>query len=348
MTSSTDEQVYSLLLKLGTATINQLASILKRKHETVARAVQRLEENGRVNTLRNGNKRYVTLRPDSHTKRVRPVSQNLPPKTGNKSEVYARGSSEIPFMRAKTVSERVPLDGFVLHPSTRGCDIGREWVRCHINGTYNIRIRTIGDFKAYNRDDDVAINWKLSNLNTNKAYNGKVFLKGTDTQAYSIRAVESKGGSLELLSVYVHPRYIFHKGHETTSEIEFKQQVKDVCKALEVHGWEFDYESIELKGQFHTGINDSVLGSLVGPYNQTPEDQLHFDHSHGIPECEVYGSDADTVELMVNLPNTIRGMAESLELLTNLVNQIIEVQTKTITLMVPKNENQTAYDVMFR
>ena len=348
MTQETDEAVYRVLLELGTATINQIARRLQRKHETIARAVQHLEESGKVNVLKNGNTKYVSLRPDSTTKRVRPVDEKCYNKKGKQDEVYARTSCDSPFCRSKSVAERVPIPGFVCHPQTKGCDLGREWTRMHVNGMYQINIRKVGDFKPYNREDDVAIQWSTSYLNTNTAYNGKIFLKGTDTQAFNVRAVSTKDGGLATLLVYIHPRYVFHLGHEATAYREFREQVKDVCSALEVHGWQFDYESIQINGELHTGINDPILGSKVGKYNQLPGDKLHFDHSHGIPECEVYGSDPDTVELMVNLPDTIRGMAESLELLTSLVNQIIEVQTKTITLMVPKNDNQTAYDVMFR
>lgn len=348
MTASTDQDVYSLLQRLGTATINQLARQLGRKHEVVARAVQRLEESGKVNVLKSGNTRYVSLRPVSPNKRVRPADNKSTYKRWKQDEVYARSSCDPPVLRAKSVAERVPLDGFVCHPQTKGCDLGRDWVRSHVNGEFQIAIKNVGDFKPYNRADDVAIEWRTSYLNTNTAYNGKVFLKDADTQAFSIRAVESKGGKLATLSVFVHPRYIYHKGHEHTAYAEFTQQVKDVCGALEVHGWQFDYGSITLAGELHTAINDAVLGSKVGRYNQMPGDTLHYDHSHGIPECEVYGSDPDTVELMVKLPETIRAMSESLELLTSLVNQIIEVQTKTVTMIMPKNDTQTTFDSMFR
>lgn len=347
MSENLDQDVYSLLQRLGTATINQLASILKRKHETVSRAVLRLEENGQVSILKNGRTRYVSLRPSSANKRVRPAVQKEGRKGGNDNEVYARTSCDFSITRAKIPAERVPLDGFVLHPSVRGCDVGREWVRVHNNGEYQVKIVQVGDFRSYNRNDDVAISWDTAFLNTNKAYNGKVFLKDTDLSAYSIRAVESKDGSLSILSVWIHPRYVFYKNHEATAYNEFTQQVKDVCKALEVHGWQFDYDTIEMKGQLHTGINDPITGSQVGRYNQTPGDSLHFDHSHGIPECEVYGSDPDTVELMVNLPQVIRSMSESLEMLTNLVNQIIEVQTKTVSIVIPKQQGNNN-DIMFR
>lgn len=40
-------------------------------------------------------------------------------------------------------------------------------------------------------------------------------------------------------------------------------------------------------------------------------------------------------------------MSESLEMLTNLVNQIIEVQAKTVSIVMPKQDSQTN-DVMFR
>lgn len=347
LTESTDQDVYSVLLQLGTATINQVARRLKRKHETISRAVLSLEEKGKVNIWKKGNVKYVSLRPDSTTKRVRPDSRKMEEKQGGNNEVYARTSYNSPITRAKMVSERVPLDGFVLHPDTRGADVGREWVRVHVNGEYQVKIDQVGDFKPYNRNDDVSIVWKTAYLNTNTAYNGKVFLKGTDNTAFSVRAVESKDGALGTLSVWIHPRYVYYKNHEATAYSEFTQQVKDVCQALEVHGWHFDYDSITICGELHTGINDPIIGAKVGRYNQTPSDSLHFDHSHGIPECEVYGSDPDTVELMVNLPEVIRSMSESLEMLTNLVNQIIEVQAKTVSIVMPKQDSQTN-DVMFR
>ena len=342
-----DSQVYALLLKFGTDTINGLARRLNRKHETVAKSVERLEESGKVDVLKNGNTRYVSVHPDSTNKRVKPDYKNRYNKKGNQNEGYAHPSLTDSILRAKSLNERVPIPGFVLHPGTRGCDVSREWLRMHVSGEYQIKVRKVGDFHQFNRNDDVAIRWEVSHLNTNTAYNGKVFLKGADGQAYSIRAVSNREGAVGLLSVHVHPRYIFHKGHEETALAEFRQQVKDVCEALEVHGWGFNYDSIELNGELHTGINDTVMASKVGRYNQTPGDTLHFDHSHGIPECEVYGSDPDTVELMVKLPETIRAMAESIELLTNLVNQIIEVQTKTITIMLPRNDNENRLDVMF-
>lgn len=346
MTDSLDSQVYETLLRLGTATINQIASILKRKHETVSRAVLRLEENGKVNILKSGKTKYVSLRPMGNNKRVCPASPGKGRKGGNDNDVYTHPSCEFPLTRAKLVCERVQLDGFVLHPQTRGCDVGREWTRCHCNGEYQVQIIKVGDFKPYNRNDDVGIQWNTSYLNTNTAYNGKVFLKDADTVPFSIRAVETKSDTIEVLSVRVHPRYVYYKNHEATAYMEFEQQVKDVCRALEVHGWSFDYESITMKGQLHTGINDPILGAQVGRYNQTPGDPLHYDHSHGIPECEVYGSDPDTVELMVNLPHVIRSMSESLGMLTNLVNQIIEVQTKTVSIVMPRNNDNN--DMMYR
>ena len=347
MTDSIDDDVYSLLLTLGTATINKMASKLKHKYETVEKAVYRLEENGKINIIRNGKIRYITLRPSPLTKRVRPASDKSFTKAGNNNDVYAHPSYISTLVRGKTVSERVPLDGFVLHPATRGCDVGREWVRVHFNGEYQVRVTKVGDFKPYNRDDDVATKWQQSFLNTNSAYNGKIYLKDTDTTAYSVRAVESKGNVIEMLSVRIHPRYVFHKHHEQTAYTEFRQQVIDVCDALVKHGWGFDYDSIEMKGELHTGINDPIIGSKVGRYNQTPGDDLHYDHSHGIPECEVYGSDPDTVELMVNLPTVIRSMGESIEQLAKLVNSIIEVQSKTVSMFIPKIE-QNNNDVMFR
>ena len=343
-----EKSVLKVLHKLGTATINQIARTLGRKHEVVTRAVLRLEEKGKVHIVKGGTARYVILHPSSVNMRVRPDHPEKGEKGGNENEGYARASCEFPISRSKTVSERVPIPGTVLHPKVKGCDLSREWIRAHCNGEFQIAILEVGDFRPYNRNDDVAVDWKTARLNGNTAYNGKVYLKGADTQVYTVRAVSRKDGTLSVLSVRVHPRYVFHEGHEQTALAEFRQQVLDVCGALEVHGWRFDKDTIALKGELHSAINDSILGSQVGRYNQTPDDSLHFDHSHGIPECEVYGSDPDTVELMVRLPETIRAMASSMAMLTALVGQIIDVQNKTISIIVPKENDSFSSDMMYR
>lgn len=341
--SNLDDTVYNLILSLGSCTINMLASKLKRKHETIGRACQRLEENGRVYSEKVGARRYYTARPISHIERVRPA----PEKREIKTDPYGRGSVEFPIRRARSQVERIPTAGFVLHPLTKGADVGRDWVRAHINGEYQIKVLEVGDFKPYNKLDDDAIEWKRGILGVNPVYRAKVYLHDTDTVPYSIRAVETTRGAIETLSVFIHPRYVYYDQHGPTAYAEFSQQVRDVCNALAVHGWRFDLDSIEIKGQLHTAINDPVLGSKVGRYNQTPGDPVHYDHSHGIPECEIYGDDPQTVELMVRLPDIIRAMSESIQALNENVNALLEVQTKTVMLFTkPLIENKN--DIMYR
>ena len=342
-----DEDVYSYLIAHGTQTINQIARQLKRKHETIARAVNRLEKTGRVYVETDGNVNYVSPRGFPLSERVRPAPLKEGSKMETKTDLYGRVSVDVSHRRAKNTAERLPLDGFVCHPLTKGCDVGRDFVRMHIKGMYTVGVTHAGDFQPYNKIDDTAIDWKRTGLSLNVAYNGRVFLKGSDSTAYAIRAVETRAGAIQTLCVFIHPRYIYFKNHVATACVEFSQQVKDVCQALELHGWTFNYDTIELKGELHTGINDTVLGSQVGRYNQQEGDALHFDHSHAIPECEVYGEDPDTVELMVNLPQIIRGMSESLNELKNALQTVLDIQTKTALIILPTND-QKNNDIMYR
>ena len=342
-----DEDVYRLLIAHGTQTINQLARQLNRKHETVSRAVARLEKSGRVYVDRDGRTSYVSPRAFPLSDRVRPAPPKGETKRETNTDLYGRVSVNVSPRRAKNTAERLPLDGFVCHPLTKGYDVGRDFVRMHVKGMFTVAVTHAGDFQTYNPVDDTAITWKKSNLSLNVAYNGRVFLKGSDSTAYAIRAVETRTRAIETLSVFIHPRYIFYKNHVATALAEFKNQVRDVCTALELHGWTFNYDTIELKGELHTGINDIVLGSQVGRYNQHEDDSLHYDRSHGLPECEIYGQDPDTVELMVNLPQIIRGMSASLNELKNALETVIDIQTKTALIILPTNE-QKNNDIMYR
>lgn len=331
-TEALDRQVYGYILSHGSVTVGCIARQLKRKHETIARSVLRLEEKGEIYSENDGTHKYWTVRPKSPLERDRPAPTEMGVKKGFCSEGYGAPSGE--HSRARSSSERIPRKGFVLYPSTKGSQVGREWVRIHTSGVYTVDIKQVGDFKPYCNDTDESVEWSTSPFGKSTAYNGKVFLHRGDVIAFNVRSILGcKAKTLKVLLVYVHPRYCWHEGHEHTAIMEFRKQVEDVLDLLEMHGWRFDRDSITLKGEMHTAINDPVLGSQVGQYHQMPNDPLHFDHSHGIPEAEIYGQDPETVEMMVQLPHIIKAFGVSIHALNVNLAEVVDIQSK-LTLLV--------------
>lgn len=323
-----EEVVLAIVRRYGTTTANQVSRLTKRKHETAARMLRILTEKGLVYSDKSGRTVYYTLRVDSTPlPRVRPDRPKTEGKVEEKTEGCGRGSVDV-FKRGRTPVEIYPEVGFVLHPSIRGADVGREWVRFHTNGQFVVPVKKEGSFISYFPDTDQSIEWETSYLSTQTVYNAKVFLHNGDMFAYSVRMVASKKHQIKNVSVYTHPRYVYYKEHETYGPMEMRQQVDDVLAVFERAGWEFNHSAIEMKGEYHSALNDTDFGSLVGKYIQYPDDPLHFDRSHGVPEAEVYGKDPATVEMMVNLPNIIRAHSSSLFAISNHIDSIIEIQAK--------------------
>lgn len=338
-TEALDKQVYGYILSHGSVTVGCIARQLKRKHETIARSVLRLEEKGEIYAENDGTHKYWTVRPKSPLERVRPAPSEMGVKKGFCSDPYGAPSGE--HSRARSSSERIPRKGFVLWPSTKGSQIGREWVRIHANGVYKVGIEQVGDFRPYHKDTDESIEWKTTPFGKSTAYNGKVFLHQGDVVAFSIRSVMGcKTKVLKVLLVYVHPRYCWHDGSNNTAVMEFRQQVSDVLDLLELHGWRFDRDSIEFDGELHTALNDMELGKQVGQYHSLPGDPLHFDHSHGVPEVEIYGNDPETVEMMVQLPNIIKAFGVSIHALNVNLAEVVDIQSK-LTLLVAGSMTKT-------
>lgn len=336
-----EEVVLSLVRRYGTTTANQIARLTKRKHETAARMLRILTEKGLVYSDKNGKTVYYTLRVDSTPlPRVRPDRPKKGVKVEENTEGCGRGSQNL-FKRGRTPLEIYPQEGFVLHPSVRGSDVGREWVRFHVNGQYIVPVKKEGQFVSYFPDTDQSIEWETSYLSTQPVYNAKVFLHNGDIFAYSVRMVASKRHQIKNVTVYTHPRYVYYKEHETYGPMEMRQQVADVLEVFERAGWEFNRDNIEMKGEYHSALNDEVLGSLVGKYIQYPDDPLHFDRSHGVAEAEIYGSDPATVEMMVNLPSIIRAHSSSLFAISNHIDSIIEIQAKLSQSAAELSNTQT-------
>lgn len=337
MPSDLQEKILKVLRRKGTATIGAVQRVLGHKHETIARAMVSLEKEGHVYGAKEGRVTYYTLVPSRTVKRVRPAISPEEKKGENKCEVYARPSW--PHHRSISLQERIPEPGTVLWPTVKGSDLSREWVRVHHNGQYHVLIQTTGKFVTFNPETLDTFSWKKSALNTNYMVSCKVNPhKMGETVPYSVKTVSNSMGVYNQLDIYVHPRYVFLKGHEQTMVMEFRAQVDDVLTAMEGIGWMFDRDSVWFTGDHHTAVNDPVLGSLVGTYNESSEDVLHFDHSHGIPEVEVYGQDPETVEMMVRLPEIIKAFGSSIHALNLNMAEVVDIQMKMVQALVPRTQ----------
>lgn len=333
MSADLEDKVLRVLRKQGTATVGAVRRVLGHKHETIARAMINLEKEGKVYGKKEGRVTYYTIVPSPSAKRVRPDNSEIPPKMDSENEGYARAS--YPHHRSISLQERIPEPGTVLYPTVKGRDLSREWVRVHHNGQYHARIVRTGKFSTFNPDTLDTFQWNKSLLNGNHALTCKVNPhRMGETTPYSVKTVSNKVGVYGQLDIYVHARYVFVKGHVQTMAMEFQAQVDDVLTALEGIGWSFDREHVWFTGQHHTAVNDPVLGSRVGKYNESDEDVLHYDHSHGIPEVEVYGQDPETVEMMVRLPEIIKAFGSAIHHLNVNMAEVVDIQAKMTSLVV--------------
>lgn len=346
-----DTSVYAYVLRVGSVRPSDISRYKKCKHETATRSLNRLVDSGKLYKEKYGKSTYYTVRPDSLSEtsldRVRPDSRKFPLAEGITTDGCGRGSVDVesepveedPHIRARNISERIEVEGFVLWPTVKGCDVSREWVRIHHNGQYHVRVTRVGRFETFNADTCDTAEWKTSMMNTQRVYNGKIGVRcSNDPKRYSVRMVCNKAGKIGSMAVYIHPRYAWYKGHERTQVVEFRRQTEDVLKVLEAFGWRFDYDSIATTGEFHTALNDPALASRVGKYNDKNTDEIHYDASPGYPEAEVYGNaNPDDVEIMVMLPTIIRSLSESVHALYKTVNEVVAIQARTLQVIVPQN-----------
>lgn len=355
-----DDRVLVLLRQYGTITPNKLASVTKRKHETARASLDRLEDAGLIYATKSGNRTYYTLMPSGGNLRCKPDRKRVEIKTDG----VARPSNPpsipsqpiFPLHRANNRLEVIPERGFVCYPLVTGSEVTRDFVRTHVDGEFQIKIHKIGQFKTtdYIADSDVRIRWSKTGLSTNVSMTGKIQMP-SDREAFAIRTVSGKNGKFTKLSIWPHARYIYYVGIEQTAELEFQQQITDICSVLKHFGWQFGKAEPQLVGNIHYAFNDTILGTRVGRYNESDTDQIHYDHSHGLPEAETYSelngykTDPEVVEIMVKLPEIVKSLTiavnETTKQITMLQSQIVsmlDIQTKTIQVMTdtkqPKND----------
>lgn len=352
-----DQRVLELMKQYGTLTPNKLASVTKRKHETARFSLLRLEEKGLIYSTKMGNRTYFTLMPSGGNSRYRPDTRRLEKKMEVSNDRVTRiscissGQEEkfqpiFPLHRATNRFEMIPERGFVCYPSVTGSEVSRDFIRTHVRGEYQVKIRKIGEFKTtdYIPETDIRIRWTKKGLNGNIAMHGKIQIP-QEKEAFKIRTVSERNGKFKLLSVWVHSRYIYYLGKDLAAELEFVQQVKDICDILNHFGWEFKTDSIQLVGNVHYAINDTNLATRIGRYTETDSDTVHYDQSHGIPEAEIYSelngykTDPETVEIMVKLPDIVKSMSSSLTELAKSVSTLT-IATKETTEQVTMLQSQ--------
>lgn len=338
-----ENTILGILRKMGTVTANHIARRTNRKQETAKRYLDKLELKGLVYSTKSGKTTYFTLMPNGNHRDPRPDRRKME----SKNEVYAHPSLNIPFRRAKTHLEIINEKGFVCHPSIKGSEVDRTFMRCHFNGEYQVSVRKKGDMRSvdYLADTDVRIWWKKNGLNTNVSCICEIRVPN-DPEPFKLRTVSGKDGKFRKVSIWVHPRYIYYIDCTKTSEAEFEQQVKDVLAILNQTGWEFK-DDITKTGQPHNAFNDRILGGLVGNYNEKPTDPLHFDHSHGINECEVYGNDnPEVIEVMVNLPTIMKTFSNALLEMQSQMTTMLDIQTKQFTFLNNKIDGSVNVSTM--
>lgn len=360
-----DKKVYSYFKVKGTLCPAEISKHFKKKWETAHNSILRLVEKGLIfyHPEISRSPKCYSIWPD-HADNVnqRYFEPSQTSKNGNlrgKSTTSTLDSS--PFdegiVRGQVV-QIIEKRGFVCHPSYKGKDLPRTFVRGHIHGQYFVDIKTVGKMPEtfIVPDTEITGGWTKRRMTGNLCYYGHIKFP-EDRQDFKIHAMSDKEGNLRGLSVYVHPRYIYHENNSMTASLEFRQQVKDITKVLEYFGWEFG--SIYCKGKYSMAINDPILASHV-PVNHSESvtDTVLYDSSpmsaDGVcTEAEILddhdGAEAE-VNVMVELPKRIlamestgRRLEDRIRVLDSSVNQMADLLSNTIPHM--ENLTKTVHDL---
>lgn len=344
-----DRKVMALFKAKGTLCVNQISKHCQIKWETAYNSVKRLAKKGDVfyHPEMGDNPSFYSIWPDRNDPRYIPTIQRTP-KREKKRDLTTSTLVSPPISSGIVRGNPVQIieeRGFVCHPSTKGKDVPRTFVRAHIHGQYFAAVKTVGKMPEtfVIPHSGVTGGWIVRKMNGNNCYYGHINLVD-DPKPFNIHAMTSKDGSITGLSVYVHPRYIFVEDNPVTASLEFRQQVIDITDVLKEHGWEFG--EIVQKGNYSMALNDPILASHV-PKNhiESNTDSVLFDSSVGnadgvCTEAEILyekPSDEDTMKLMVELPNRFISLESRVSSLNKTVVQMVGVMEKTI----PHMENLT-------
>lgn len=310
-----DRKVLRFVRAKGSVNANQLSRHMKCKWETADRSLRRLGEEGHV--FYHKDIKLWSIWADGQIPRYSETVQTSEEreKKGEIHDIYVRElPSEQSIVRGD-LGQVVQKQWFVCHPKTKGKDVPREFVRGHLHGQYFVDVKKVGMMPETFaiREKEVTGGWMKRKMNGNQCYYGHILIPDDDKQ-FKVHCMSNRDGEITGLSVYVHPRYIYHVKNHLTASAEFRQQVIDILDILRLFGW--DFGGIYQKGTYSMALNDPIFASHV-PVNHIESnlDELIFDSSPmtsegGCTEAEIlYEPGAEEkMNLMVELPSRFIGL----------------------------------------
>lgn len=362
-----DKKVYQLFKIKGTLCPAEVSKHFNRKWETAHNSILRLVEKGLIfyHPEISRSPKCYSIWPD-HADNVsyRTFDDGQQVENGNETgksttTTFDNSLCNGGIVRGK-VAQIVEKECFVCHPNTKGKDVPRTFVRGHIHGQYFVDIEKVGSMPEtfLIPDTEITGGWMSRPMKGkgNLCYYGHIYLP-EDSKAFNVHIMAGKDGQMRGMSVYVHPRYIYHKNNGRTAAAEFRQQVKDITSVLERFGWKFG--SVYCKGKYSMAINDPILASHVPKSHvESASDTVIYDSSpmsaDGVcTEAEIIadhdGAETET-ELMVQLPNRIwslestgRRLEGKLQELNSSVNAMADLLSNAIPHM--NNLTKTVHDL---
>lgn len=352
--TSIDAKLITLIKQQGSITAYRGSKLLDVKYDTVKYHLNSLVKRGTLYTRDVGKSTHYAIAPigvKSEYKKSQPDIK----KSEQKTEGYGRASVSIPVTRANSPSEVIRERGFVCHPNVKGNQITSDFIRCHHNGEYQLKILKKGKMvegthfiPIPNTDRTITVRWNYSPLNVGQT-NCHCHIKlPYDATEYALRTVSTVSGEINLMSIWVHPRYIYNVGVVDTAYAEFEQQVRDLIPILKSDGWEFDDTVISMKGDHHYAFNDRSLGSLVKSYERKDGCPIEFDHSHGVNEMEVIGDNENLIECIANLPKIVSDISMALKettiALSELGKQVSILSKMQVDALTISNYSERPFD----
>lgn len=328
-TTDKEERLLTAIKYKGSITANYGANILGIKYDTAKNYLEKMVKKGILRTKVKGSFTHYVLVPKSEK-----IGTFHPQPDIKKGKDKTDGYGRVSVTRATTPEEVIRVKGFVCHANVLPEKVSDAFIRSHHNGQYEVKIIQKGQMvegshyiPIPNTDQSIVVNWRFTDLqgfNTQCLCNIKI---PTDRRVFALRAVSTKAGELNKMSVWVHPRYIYNIGVIETTHAEFIQQVNDLLDILRSEGWDFD-KDITFNGEHHYAFNDTMLGSLVSNYERDDNNPIVFDHSHGVNEMEIIETDGDTeksgqlVECIANLPSILQNVSMSF---TEVTKSLVEL-----------------------
>lgn len=334
-----DKRILTYLKAKGTTNTFRVSQHFKIKWETADRALKRLQAQAKV--FYHPDMKLWSIWADYQLTRhidVGQQSENVEISTEGTTPMFVDFPLLTSIVRGD-VAQTVEEQGFVCHPTTKAEDVSRKFVRGHLNGVYSVEILKEGRMPNTYADSDLGYKgiWYERKMTKNYGYFGELTLP-EDPKVYKFHALARKDGTLKVLNVYVHPRYIFYKDNAATASSEFLQQVSDVLSVLKRYGWAFG--KAKQGGTYHMALNDSFLPSRVPvDYTEKSTDILHFDSSvkdgkDGFcTEAEIYDDHSgarEEVDFYVELPQRFQRLEERVDRIENTLNNLIGVVERLV------------------